>query len=217
MPDANGKAGAPPVFRLVVLASGTGSNLQAILDRLHGRDGIEVVGVGSDRPDAKALDRAREAGVETATFPRDDFADREERDLAMADWIDSLDADLVVLAGFMALLTPPFISRFRNRVVNVHPSLLPLFPGLDAIGQALEAGAAETGVTVHFVDEGTDTGPVIAQQAIPIRSGVEREELEAEIHAVEHQLFPEAIGMVARGEVRIAEDDPGQVIIERGG
>lgn len=204
-------------FRLVVLASGTGSNLQAILDRLHGRDGIEVVGVGSDRPGAKALDRAREAGVATGIFPRDDFANREDRDLAMADWIESLDADLVVLAGFMALLTPPFIARFRNRIINVHPSLLPLFPGLDAIGQALEAGAPETGVTVHFVDEGTDTGPVIAQQAIPIRSGVERAELEAEIHAIEHQLFPEAIGMVARGEVRIAEDYPGRVIIERGG
>lgn len=204
-------------FRLVVLASGTGSNLQAILDRLHGRDGIEVAGVGSDKVEAKALDRAAEAGVPSRTFTLDQFPDREARDLAMADWIESLDADLVVLAGFMSLLTPPFIARFRGRVVNVHPSLLPLFPGLDAIGQALEAGAPETGVTVHFVDEGTDTGPVIVQRAVPIRPGVEREELEREIHAVEHQLFPEAIGMVARGEVRIADHDPGQVIIERGG
>ena len=204
-------------FRLVVLASGTGSNLQAILDRLHGRDGIEVAGVGSDKVEAKALDRAAEAGVPSRTFTLDQFPDREARDLAMADWIESLDTDLVVLAGFMALLTPPFIARFRGRIVNVHPSLLPLFPGLDAIGQALEAGAPETGVTVHFVDEGTDTGPVIVQRAVPIRPGVEREELEREVHAVEHQLFPEAIGMVARGEVRIADHDPGQVIIERGG
>ena len=203
-------------FRLVVLASGTGSNLQAILDRLHGRDGIEVAGVGSDKAEAKALDRAAEAGVPSRTFTLDQFPNREARDLAMADWIESLDADLVVLAGFMALLTPPFIARFRGRIVNVHPSLLPLFPGLDAIGQAIEAGAPETGVTVHFVDEGTDTGPVIIQRAVPIRSGAERKELEAEIHAIEHQLFPEAIGMVARGEVRIAEDDPGRVIIERG-
>jgi phosphoribosylglycinamide formyltransferase-1 len=204
-------------FRLVVLASGNGSNLQAILDRLHGRDGIEVAGVASDKAGARALDRAREAGVPTGTFPLGDFPDREARDMAVADWIEQRDADLVVLAGFMALLTPPFVSRFRNRIVNVHPSLLPLFPGLDAIGQALEAGAPETGVTVHFVDEGTDTGPVIVQRAVPIRPGVEREELEAEIHAIEHQIFPEAIGMVARGEVRIADDDPGRVIIERGG
>lgn len=204
-------------YRLVVLASGTGSNLQAILDRLHERDGVEVVGVGSDKPEAKALDRAREAGIEQDAFPLSAFPDREARDLAMAEWIESLGADLVVLAGFMALLTPPFIDRFRSRIVNVHPSLLPLFPGLDAIGQALEAGAPETGVTVHFVDEGTDTGPIILQRAVPIRPGVEREELEREIHAVEHQVFPEAIGMVARGEARIADDDPGRVIIERGG
>jgi len=204
-------------FGIVVLASGTGSNLQAILDRLHGRDGIEIVGVASDKAGARALDRAREAGIPTGTFPLGDFPDREARDLALADWIEEQDAELVVLAGFMALLTPPFVARFRNRIVNVHPSLLPLFPGLDAIGQALEAGAPETGVTVHFVDEGTDTGPVIVQRPVPIRPGVEREELEREIHAIEHQIFPEAIGMVARGEVRIADDDPGRVIIERGG
>jgi len=212
--DVNGN---PGTFRLVVLASGTGSNLQAILDRLHGREGIEVAGVGSDKEGATALERAASAGVPSRAFALGEFPDREARDLAMADWIESREADLVVLAGFMALLTPPFISRFRNRIVNVHPSLLPLFPGLDAIGQALEAGAPETGVTIHFVDEGTDTGPVIIQKAIPIRPGVERDELEREIHAVEHQLYPEAIGMVARGEVRIADHDPGQVIIERGG
>ncbi len=212
--SANRGDGGP--FRLVVLASGNGSNLQAILDRLHGRDGIEIVGVASDKAGARALDRAREAGVPTGTFPLGDFPEREARDLALADWIEE-DAELVVLAGFMALLTPPFVARFRNRIVNVHPSLLPLFPGLDAIGQALEAGAPETGVTVHFVDEGTDTGPVIVQRPVPIRPGVEREELEREIHAIEHQIFPEAIGMVARGEVRIADDDPGRVIIERGG
>ena len=213
--SANRGDGGP--FRLVVLASGNGSNLQAILDRLHGRDGIEIVGVASDKAGARALDRAREAGIPTGTFPLGDFPDREARDLALADWIEEQDAELVVLAGFMALLTPPFVARFRNRIVNVHPSLLPLFPGLDAIGQALEAGAPETGVTVHFVDEGTDTGPVIVQRPVPIRPGVEREELEREIHAIEHQIFPEAIGMVARGEVRIADDDPGRVIIERGG
>src|SRR6478609_6266636 len=127
-------------FKLVVLASGTGSNLQAILDRLHGRDGIEVAGVGSDKAGARALERALEAGVEMAVFARDDYADREARDAAMADWIESRGADLVVLAGYMQLLSGSFVARFRDRIVNVHPAPRPAFPGLDAIGQALDAG-----------------------------------------------------------------------------
>jgi phosphoribosylglycinamide formyltransferase 1 len=190
-------------FRLVVLASGNGSNLQAILDTLHGRDGVEVVGVGSDKPAARALERAGEAGVETAVFPREEYADRAERDAAMADWIESRGADLVVLAGYMQLLSPPFVERFRNRVVNVHPALLPSFPGLDAIGQALDAGVKTTGVTVHFVDEGVDTGPVIAQRQVPVPADRDRAALEEEIHATEHELYPEAIRMIARGEARI--------------
>jgi phosphoribosylglycinamide formyltransferase 1 len=188
-------------FRLVVLASGNGSNLQAILDTLHGHDGIEVVGVGSDKPEARALERARAAGVETAVFPRDEYADRVERDAAIAGWAESRDADLVVLAGYMQLLSAGFVERFRNRVVNVHPALLPAFPGLDAIGQALDAGVETTGVTVHFVDEGVDTGPPIAQREVPVPADRDRAALEAEIHAVEHELYPEAIRMIARGEV----------------
>jgi phosphoribosylglycinamide formyltransferase-1 len=200
-------------FRIVVLASGSGSNLQAILDRLHGEAGVEVSGVGSDKPGAFALERARAAGVATSVFSRDDYADREARDEAMADWIESLDADLVVLAGYMQLVSPGFVSRFRNRIVNVHPALLPSFPGLDAIGQAIEHGVKVTGVTVHFVDEGTDTGPVIAQRAVEVPDGG-RDELEARIHAVEHEIYPEAIGMIAQGRVRIAADDPRKVIVE---
>lgn len=190
-------------FKLVVLASGNGSNLQAILDTLHGREGIEVVGVGSDKPAARALERARDAGVETAVFTRDEYADRAERDAAMGEWIESRGADLVVLAGYMQLLSPGFVERFRNRIVNIHPALLPAFPGLDAIGQALDAGVKTTGVTVHFVDEGVDTGPPIAQREVPVPADRDRAELEAEIHAVEHELYPEAIRMIARGEVRI--------------
>jgi phosphoribosylglycinamide formyltransferase-1 len=190
-------------FKLVVLASGNGSNLQAILDTLHGREGIEVVGVGSDKPGARALERARAVGVETAVFPRGEYADRTERDAAMADWIESRGADLVVLAGYMQLLGEGFVARFRNRVVNVHPALLPSFPGLDAIGQALDAGVKTTGVTVHFVDEGVDTGPPIVQREVPVPADRDRAELEAEIHAVEHELYPEAIRMIARGEARI--------------
>ncbi len=199
-------------FRIVVLASGSGTNLQAILDTVHGREGIEVVGVGSDKPAARALARARQAGVESATFPADRFADREERDAAMADWIESRGADLIALAGYMQLLSAPFVARFENRIVNVHPALLPSFPGLDAIGQALAAGVAVTGVSVHFVDEGVDTGPVIAQREVPVPAARDREALEEAIHAVEHELYPEAIRMIAAGRVRIEPNGPRAVV-----
>ncbi|MGN6217258.1 MAG: phosphoribosylglycinamide formyltransferase [Solirubrobacterales bacterium] len=201
-------------FRLVVLASGSGTNLQAILDRLHGREGIEVVGIGSDKPAAGALERGRRAGVETAVFARDSYPDRAARDEAIGDWIESLQADLVVLAGYMQLLSRAFIARFRDRVVNIHPALLPAFPGLDAIGQALAAGVETTGVTVHFVDEGVDTGPVIVQREVPVPAGVARAELEAAIHAVEHELYPEAFRMIAQGRVRIDRSDPRTVAID---
>jgi phosphoribosylglycinamide formyltransferase-1 len=201
-------------FRLVVLASGSGTNLQAILDTLHGREGIEVVGVGSDKPGARALERAREAGVETGLFPRDEHADREARDAAMAVWIEARGAHLVVLAGYMQLLSPAFVARFRGRVVNVHPALLPAFPGLDAIGQALAAGVETTGVTVHFVDEGVDTGPPIVQREVPVPADRDRARLEAAIHAVEHELYPEAIRMIARGAARIEADDPRVVVTD---
>jgi phosphoribosylglycinamide formyltransferase-1 len=201
-------------FKLVVLASGSGTNLQAILDRLHGRGGIEVVGVGSDKPDARALERARAAGVETGVFPRDEYADRAERDVAMGEWIESRGADLVVLAGYMQLLSGPFVARFRHRAVNVHPALLPAFPGLDAIGQALAAGVEVTGVSVHFVDEGVDTGPVIAQREVAVPAGRGRAALEEAIHAAEHELFPEAIRMIAAGRVRIEADDPRTVVVD---
>jgi phosphoribosylglycinamide formyltransferase-1 len=201
-------------FRIVVLASGSGTNLQAILDSVHGRDGIEVVGVGSDKPAAQALERAVAAGVDTAIFPSDAYEDRIGRDAAMADWVDSRHPELIVLAGYMQLLSEAFVTRFRNRIVNVHPALLPDFPGLDAIGQALAAGVGETGVTVHFVDEGVDTGPPIVQRRVPVPPGGDRVQLEAAIHAVEHQLYPEAIRMIASGRVRIDPGDPRAVAID---
>ncbi|HWM64591.1 MAG TPA: phosphoribosylglycinamide formyltransferase [Solirubrobacterales bacterium] len=201
-------------FRLVVLASGNGSNLQAILDALHGREGIEVVGVGSDKPGARALERARAADVETAVFPRDAYPDRARRDDALGDWIESREADLVALAGYMQLLSEDFVARFRHRIVNVHPALLPAFPGLDAIGQALEAGVDVTGVTVHFVDEGVDTGPPIAQREVPVPADRDRAQLEEAVHAAEHQLYPEAIRMIAQGRVRIDAGDPRTVVID---
>jgi len=201
-------------FRIVVLASGGGTNLQAIVDRLHGREGIRVVGVGSDKPEAMALERGRAAGIETASFPAAEYGDRRERDLALGDWIEAREADLVVLAGYMQLLSAEFVQRFRERVVNIHPALLPAFPGLDAIGQALAAGVERTGVTVHFVDEGVDTGPPILQREVPVPAGVERAALEAAVHAVEHELYPEAIRMIAQGRVRIDPSDPGRVAID---
>jgi phosphoribosylglycinamide formyltransferase 1 len=201
-------------FRIVVLASGSGTNLQAILDGLHGQGLVEVVGVGSDKPGAGALERGRRAGIETAVFPAADYEDRGARDGAMGDWIELREAELVVLAGYMQLLSTPFVARFRNRVVNIHPALLPSFPGLDAIGQALAAGVETTGVTVHFVDEGVDTGPVIAQREVPVPSGVARADLEEAVHAVEHELYPEAIRMIAEGRVRIDPSDPRKVAIE---
>jgi phosphoribosylglycinamide formyltransferase-1 len=202
------------MFRLVVLASGSGTNLQAILDRLHGGGEVEVVGVGSDRPAAPALRRAEAAGVETAAFPAAEYADRAARDAAIGDWVEGLEAELVVLAGYMQLLCAPFVQRFRNRIVNIHPALLPAFPGLDAIGQALAAGVETTGVTVHFVDEGVDTGPTIVQGEVAVPESRDRAELERAVHALEHELYPEAIRMIAQGRVRIDDSDPRVVSID---
>ncbi len=201
-------------FRIAVLASGNGTNLQAILDALHGHEEIEVVGVGSDKPEARALERAQAAGIATAAFPGDQFHDREDRDAALGDWVESLEADLVVLAGYMQLLSGSFVARFRDRIVNIHPALLPSFPGLDAIGQALAAGVEVTGVTVHFVDEGVDTGPAILRREVPVPPDRDREVLEAAIHTVEHELYPEAIRMLAEGRVRIEENDPRGVVVD---
>jgi phosphoribosylglycinamide formyltransferase-1 len=201
-------------FKLVVLASGTGSNLQAILDRVHMREGVEVAGVGSDKPGAPAIERARAASIPAGLFPLADFLDRGTRDAAMGDWIEERGADLIALAGYMQLLSESFVDRFRYRIVNVHPALLPDYPGLDAIGQALNAGVDVTGVTVHFVDEGVDTGPVIVQREVSVPADRDRKALELAIHATEHELYPEAIRMIAAGRVRIDADDPRLVVID---
>jgi phosphoribosylglycinamide formyltransferase 1 len=195
-------------FRLAVLASGAGTNLQAILDRVHGRDGVEVVAVGSNRPEAMALQRASRSGVRTRVFERAEHPDRAARDAAIAEWLERESVDLVVLAGYMELLSPGFVARFRGRIVNVHPALLPSFPGLDPIGRALEHGVAVTGVTVHFVDEGVDSGPIILQRAIEVPYTRDRSQLEQQIHRVEHELLPEAIRMIAAGAVSVDAANP---------
>jgi len=202
-------------FRIVVLASGGGTNLQAILDQLHGgEEGIEVVGVGSDKQGVMALERASRAGVEAAVFTTAEYGDREARDRALGDWIEGLKTDLVVLAGYMQLLSPEFVARFRNRVINVHPALLPAFPGIDAVQQAIDHGSKITGVTVHFVDEGVDSGPIIMQRPVPVAPSREWDETEKAIHATEHALLPETIRLIAAGRIRIDEENPRLVHID---
>jgi phosphoribosylglycinamide formyltransferase-1 len=189
-------------LRVAVLVSGEGTNLQAILDDVHGRDGIEVVCVASSRAGARGLDRARRAGVETGVFEISSYDDREARDGALGDWLEGRDVGLVVLAGFMEILGASFIRRFAGRIVNVHPSLLPSFPGVRAIEEALEHGVKITGVTVHFVDEGVDRGPIILQEALELPYSRDSREVEQRLHAIEHRLLPEAVRLIAAGRVR---------------
>jgi phosphoribosylglycinamide formyltransferase-1 len=169
-----------------VLVSGEGTNLQALIDA-----GLPVAAVASSRRDARALERAKAAGIDAAVFGLEEYDTRERRDLAMADWLRARSVSLVVCAGFMELLTPPFLDRFPGRIVNVHPSLLPRFPGTKAIEEAAAAGVKSTGVTIHLIDEGIDTGPVLAQEEVPLEP---RETLAERIHAVEHRLLPRIVG-----------------------
>jgi phosphoribosylglycinamide formyltransferase-1 len=194
-------------LRLGVLASGTGTNLQALLDTVHGRE-AEVVAVGSDKQEAPALERARAVGVPTRVFERDEYPDRAARDYAIAQWLEDRHVELVVLAGYMALLDREFIARFRDRIINVHPALLPAFPGIAAIEQAVAYGVKVFGVTVHFVDEGVDTGPVILQRALEVRDTVDPAEVHRRLQPIEHALLPEAVRLIARGAVR---RDPGHL------
>jgi len=183
--------------RVGVLASGHGSNLEALLASVHGRE-VRIVCVASDREDARALIVAAEAGIPTQSFPKVAYPDRVARDVALADWLTEHGVELVVTAGYMAILAPEFIARFPGAIVNVHPSLLPAFPGIRAIEQALAAGTPQTGVTVHLVDEGVDTGPVLLQEAVEIPAGADAESLRVLLQEIEHRLLPEAVRMLAR-------------------
>jgi phosphoribosylglycinamide formyltransferase-1 len=207
-----------PSFRVAVLISGTGTNLQALLDTVHGESergaSIEIVGVASSRPDAPGLKRAERAGVETAVFAIADHADRAARDRALGDWLDELGAELVVLAGFMELLGAELVRRFANRIVNVHPSLLPAFPGVGAIQQAVDHGVRVTGVTVHYVDEHLDNGPIVLQEALELPYPAPIAEIEERLHRIEHQLLPRAVRLIAAGRVRIDPANPRVVVID---
>jgi phosphoribosylglycinamide formyltransferase 1 len=199
--------------KIGVLASGEGTNLQAVLDRVHGREGVEVVAVGSDKPGARALARAQTAGVATEVFPGSRYPGRRERDLAMAAWLERRGTELVVLAGYMQLLDPAFLARFPQRVVNVHPALLPAFPGIGAVEQALAYGVKVFGVTVHFVDEGVDTGAVIAQRAIELPEAADAETVRAALRPVEHDLLCEAVRQLARGALALDPANPRRVVV----
>lgn len=196
------------MLKIAVLASGNGSNLQVIIDRLHHRvAGIEVAVVVSNVLGALALERAERADIPTAVFPLEDYPDREERDEAMAEATEAAGVDLVVLAGYMHMLTPGFLHRFPYRVINLHPALLPAFPGVHGIEDAVRYGARVTGVTVHFVDAGMDTGPLIRQEALPIHDDDTATSLAAKIHALEHRVLPRVIELFALG--KIGPPDPG--------
>jgi phosphoribosylglycinamide formyltransferase 1 len=201
-------------FRVAVLISGEGTNLQALLDTVHGREGIEIVAVAASRADAHGLERAKRAGVETGVFALAEHPDRAARDRALASWLDEREPDLLVLAGFMELFTPEFIRRYAGRIVNVHPALLPAFPGVRAIEQALDYGVRVGGVTIHFVDEGVDTGPVLLQEAFELPYHRDIVAIEQRVHEIEHRLLPRAVRLIAEGRVRIDSENPRLVHID---
>jgi len=196
-----------------VLVSGTGTNLQALLEEVHSRE-AEIVAVASSVAGVQALERAGAAGVPTAVFARRDYADRGARDEALGEWLAQRGARLVVLAGYMELLGEDFLARFPGAVINVHPSLLPAFPGIGAIQQALDYGVTVFGVTVHFVDAGVDSGPVILQRAVELPLARDADEVLAALRPLEHQLLPEAVRLIARGAVRADPQNPRRTIVD---
>jgi phosphoribosylglycinamide formyltransferase 1 len=196
-----------------VLASGTGTNLQALIDRAHGRDGVLLRGVASDKPGARALDRARDAGIDAEVFSS--FADRAARDAAIVDWLRQRGVELVVLAGYDQLVGEPFLAAFPDRVINVHPALLPAFPGLGAVQQALDYGIKVFGVTVHFVDAGMDSGPIIFQRAVELPDATDADAVLEVLHPIEHDLIVDAVRSIARGAVRLDAANPRRVAISR--
>jgi phosphoribosylglycinamide formyltransferase-1 len=202
--------------RFAVLASGAGSNLQALIERAHGHGGNELVAVGSDKPHAPALERARSAAIPTRAFPGEEYESREVRDRAMAAWLhDEHEVELVVLAGYTQLVSPGFLAVFPRRVINVHPALLPAFPGLHVVQAALDYGAKVFGVTVHFVDTGIDTGPIIFQRAVELPEAQSAEEVLEQLHPIEHDLLVEAVARIGEDAVGFDPRNPRRVRVSR--
>ncbi len=192
-------------MKIAVLASGSGTNLQNLIEQLHVDEScdIEIAVVISDRENAYALERAKHAGIPTQVIRSQDFENRIEFDKEVARHIEKYLAELVVLAGYMKLFQPPFVRQYNNRILNIHPSLLPAFPGANAVRDTLAYGVKVAGVTVHFVDEGVDTGPIIAQASVPVFENDDEETLHSRIQVEEHRLYPEIIKKYALGKIRI--------------
>ena len=195
-----------------VLASGEGTNLQALLDTVHGRE-VEVVAVASDQPSSRALQRAGDAGVPSRVFLRSDHGERAARDAAMADWLAGRGVELVVLAGYMAILDAGFVGRFPDRILNVHPALLPAFPGIRSVERAFEHGVKVFGVTVHLVDEGVDTGPIVLQRAIELPDARTPADVRERLRPIEHELLPQAVALMATDRLRRDPDHPRRVLV----
>jgi phosphoribosylglycinamide formyltransferase-1 len=194
-------------LKIAVLVSGAGTNLQALLDGVHGHE-AEIVAVGCNVADAPALQRAHSRAVPTGVFLASEYESRAQRDEALAGWLHGHGARLIVLAGYMELLGEAFLGRFPRAVINVHPSLLPAFPGLHAIEQALAYGVKVFGVTVHFVDAGVDTGPVISQRAVELPEARTPEDVLAALRPLEHELLGEAVRLFAQGALETDAANP---------
>ena len=195
---------AAPLKRVGVLVSGSGTNLQALIDASREADyPAEISLVISNVPTARALQRAQDAGIPIAVIPHGDFPERAAFDRALLEALRRHRVEVVCLAGFMRILGKDFLAAFGGPVLNIHPALLPSFPGMHAVRQALAYGAKISGCTVHLVDEGTDTGPVIAQAAVPVLDGDDEASLAARIHAEEHRLYPLALRLVAEGRTAV--------------
>ena len=192
-------------MKIAVLASGSGTNLQALIDQLHHDEnsGVEIAVVISDRRKAYALTRAKEAGISTHVVRVRDFPDRDAFDAEISKILDKCEVELIVLAGFMKLFQPAFVRKYRNRIINIHPSLLPAFPGVHSVPDTLAYGAKVSGITVFFIDEGIDTGPIIAQASVPVFDDDDEERLFKRIHIEEHKLYPQVVRWYAEGSLEI--------------
>ena len=192
-------------MKIAVFVSGSGTNLQTLIEQLHqdGRSGIDIAVVISDRPKAYALTRAARAGIPTHIVRTQDFENRVDFDAEISRLIERYAAELIVLAGFMKLFQPPFVRKYQNRIINVHPTLLPAFPGAHPVADTLAYGVKIAGVTVHFVDEGIDSGPIIAQATVPVLDTDDEESLHNRIQVEEHKLYPKAIKWYAQGKLKV--------------
>ena len=193
-------------LKIGVLLSGSGTNLQAIIDAAAEGLPVEIVHVVSSRPDACGIERAHVAGIPVTVLNRDVYADPVEADKRIAETLRYAHAEYVVMAGYMRKVTPVLLDAFPDRVLNLHPALLPSFKGAHAIQDAFDAGVKVTGITVHFANEDYDKGPIVAQRAVEVREDDTLDDLEARIHEVEHVLYPEVLRLVAEGRVTVGED-----------